>query len=511
MKSNRSSGKIAVRLAIGTLLLLCAGCTTQPDSQPAFVPPPGSANSQTNSLAALPFLPPTRVPGSPVYTPTPDPLRTLPPLRTQTENYVVQPGDTLGRIARRFGIDLNTLVAANQITNPNLLEVGQILVIPPPQPGQPAPEFKIIPDSELVYGPVSVTLDIPAFVNTAGGYLSHYTEDINGVVLTGAQIVADISRDHSVNPRLLLAALEYQSRWVTQAQPPEETLEYPLGLINPARRQLYRQLYWAANELNRGYYLWRVNAISSFALTDGSIVPANATVNAGTAGVQYLMSQVKDQSTWRIAVSSEGVFAAYQRLFGYPFDLAIEPIVPPTLTQPPMQLPFEPGTVWSFTGGPHGGWADGSGWAGIDFAPPGEALGCVPSDAWVTAVADGLITRSDSGVVIQDLDGDGYEQTGWTVLYLHIESRDRVQEGAYLRAGERIGHPSCEGGISSGTHVHLARRYNGEWIPADGPLPFNLDGWISSGFGIEYDGILTRNGQVVEAWEGRRTENQIQR
>ncbi len=99
--------------------------------------------------------------------------------------------------------------------------------------------------------------------------------------------------------------------------------------------------------------------------------------------------------------------------------------------------------------------------------PEGKGLGCVQSDLWVVAVADGLIIRADQGRVIQDLDGDGNEGTGWIVLYMHIEGRDRVQAGTYVKAGERIGHPSCEGGYSTGTHFHLARRYNGEWIPAD--------------------------------------------
>ena len=85
-----------------------------------------------------------------------------------------------------------------------------------------------------------------------------------------------------------------------------------------------------------------------------------------------------------------------------------------------MQLPIEAGDAWSFTGGPHGGWADGSAWAALDFAPPGDALGCVDSDAWVTAVADGVVVRSGDGAVIQDLDGDGLEQTGWVVLYMHV-------------------------------------------------------------------------------------------
>jgi hypothetical protein len=94
---------------------------------------------------------------------------------------------------------------------------------------------------------------------------------------------------------------------------------------------------------------------------------------------------------------------------------------------------------------------------------------------------------------------------------MHIESRDRVEAGAYVTAGDLIGHPSCEGGVSNGTHIHLARKYNGEWIAADGPLPFNLDGWISSGTGNEYDGFFTRGSEQVEAWDGVNELNQISR
>ncbi|MCB0000408.1 MAG: LysM peptidoglycan-binding domain-containing protein, partial [Anaerolineales bacterium] len=44
--------------------------------------------------------------------------------------YIVQPGDTLTRIAQRFGTTVNTLVQTNRIPNPNLIHVGQQLEVP---------------------------------------------------------------------------------------------------------------------------------------------------------------------------------------------------------------------------------------------------------------------------------------------------------------------------------------------------------------------------------------------
>ncbi len=45
-------------------------------------------------------------------------------------HYTVKRGDTLGKIARENGVSLSDLAGANDISNPNLIHVGQILVIP---------------------------------------------------------------------------------------------------------------------------------------------------------------------------------------------------------------------------------------------------------------------------------------------------------------------------------------------------------------------------------------------
>lgn len=472
-----------------------------------------AAGEATESASLQPpwGLTPKRSPGAPILTPTPDKPHPLPAARTEPESYQVQAGDTLGQIATLYGISLEQLSEANELVNPNVLEVGQTLVVPAPVPQNPGPGFKLIPDSELVNGPFSALFNVEDFVQKQGGFLATYKEDFGDTTLSGAQIVDRVAQDYSINARLLLALLEQQSGWVTGKSPSKQDKTFPIGWQDPDRKGLYRQLSWAANALNRGYYLWRAGGIGSWLLSDGNIVPINPTINPGTAGVQQLYALLYDRNSWEKAISREGLFATYQALFGYPFDYSFEPLVPRDLTQPQMQLPFEPGVTWSFTGGPHGGWGDGSGWAALDFGPPGEALGCVPTDAWVVAVADGTILRAGDGAVIQDLDGDGFEQTGWVLLYMHIDSSERVKPGTVLKAGDRIGHPSCEGGVSSGTHLHLARRYNGEWIPADAEIPFILDGWISSGLGKEYDGYLSSGGKKVEAYFGNSDINLIQR
>jgi lysozyme len=57
-----------------------------------------------------------------VYTPPPPP--------PQNRTYVVQRGDWLSLIARRFGVSLWSLLQVNPLMNPNLIYPGQVLNIP---------------------------------------------------------------------------------------------------------------------------------------------------------------------------------------------------------------------------------------------------------------------------------------------------------------------------------------------------------------------------------------------
>ena len=69
--------------------------------------------------------------GQPTSTPTERP--TDPPTDTPTPTphvYIVEPGDTLSAIAQRFHVSIDEITAVNILPNPDLLYVGQAIVIP---------------------------------------------------------------------------------------------------------------------------------------------------------------------------------------------------------------------------------------------------------------------------------------------------------------------------------------------------------------------------------------------
>ena len=65
-----------------------------------------------------------------MQTTTPLPTTTLPPPTTQPRFYEVKSGDTLSGIAQSFGLPVEAIMQANNITDPNRIQAGQVLVLP---------------------------------------------------------------------------------------------------------------------------------------------------------------------------------------------------------------------------------------------------------------------------------------------------------------------------------------------------------------------------------------------
>jgi LasA protease len=416
--------------------------------------------------------------------------------------YFTQPGDTLKAIASRFQVLPQDIHGPEPLTVSQLLNPGLRLVIP--RPKHLAYRFDwILEDYEVVFSPSTIGFEFQEYVSRAGGYLSTHQEYMRSTGLTsGAEIVERVAVENSFDPRLLLAILEYQCGCVFGPLEDGIDPDYLVGIPEISRRGLYRQLGWVANQLSLGYYGWREGLINDLVFRDGSTVSLPPDWNAGSAAIAYLFSRLNDRSEWnRVVMPGGGFKELYQKMdTGEENEVDFSgPLFPAELTQPDLILPFQQDREWGFTSGPHRAWETDGALAALDFAPASEQFGCQRSDNWVVAVADGLIVRSEHGAVILDLDKDGYEQTGWAVLYMHVEDRQRIPEGTYLRQGDPIGHPSCEGGPADGTHVHIARKFNGEWIAADGPLPFKMSGWTAQAGYRPFEGSLSRGDQVILA------------
>ncbi len=418
-------------------------------------------------------------------------------------DYVAQSGDTLPWLAKRFNtsvteiLEANTFIPAVATTMPPGMPM-KIPIYYLPLWGSP---YQVIPDSLFVNGPAQVGFDTQAFVDSHPGWLKYYSSYVADVNRTGAQIVDYVAFYWSVSPRLLLALLEYQAGALSNPTLPEELEDYPLGYRHWSRKGLYLQLIWAANLLNNAYYGYKSMQLDHLEYRDGRIERFDPWQNAATVSLHVFFNTLYEYDTFLEAISPQGFAATFKALFGDPWEIG-QPHIPGSLAQPGFILPFEPGDVWALTGGPHTGWGTGEPLAALDFAPPSKSSGCIPSGVWATAVSDGVVAHSIIGEVMLDLDGDGDVRTGWVVFYLHVGTEGRAPLGAVLKQGDPIGHPSCEGGSSTGTHIHVARKYNGEWISAQGMsgvLAFDLEGWVAHNGSQVYLGTLTRHARTVTA------------
>ena len=378
-----------------------------------------------------------------------------------------------------------------------------MLILPIPAQAAPYTQF-LLPDSEIVNSPCGTQFNLQDYVRSAGGKLSTYSQYLNQQTLSGADIVRLVEDELSANPHFLLAFIEFRSQWVLGSRnAPDQT--FPLELNISGLEGLYNELQTAAKLLNMGYYGWRGATMSDLAFPDGGSVPIAPALNAGTVGLQYLFARIYPQAEWEAALyGPNGFLATYQKMFGDPLACArtVEPLFPDGLQLPTLELPFAPEEEWALTGGLHEDWNTGTPAGALDFAPITGESHCAVSRAWVTASAAGIITRSENGALQEALVDAAGNPTGWALLYLHVADQDRAAVGVHVNTDDRLGHPSCEGGVATGANVHLARLYRGEWIGAGDPFPYILSGWLALPGLAPYQSNLVKGDKVVIAQPG---------
>lgn len=164
---------VSATVTFGVLWLWDRTHTSPRDNPFPILTPSGNTAALTPVGEATPHLP-TAAP-------------TLEPTATQT-TYIVQPGDTLGAIAQRYDLAVEDIMAANGLTDPNTLDLGQVLIIPvagspaaspteappptnapplptaTPDPNQPLPQLTI----REVRSPGAVNNETVVLVNAGG-------------------------------------------------------------------------------------------------------------------------------------------------------------------------------------------------------------------------------------------------------------------------------------------------------------------------------------------------------
>lgn len=426
--------------------------------------------------------------------------------------YPAQSGDTIQVVARHFGVEPGHVQPSPPIASTSLLTPGEILLIPDAL-GVIDNKPLLLPDSEVIFSPGAENFDVFQFIMEKGGYLSTFSQTVSDEVLSGPEIVSRVARNTSVNPRLLLAVIEFRSGWVT-SMPAQVDLISPLGFSFNEYPGFYLECSLAAKLLNMGYYGWREGLFTAINFYNGSSVRVAPQSNAGTVALQYFFSRIYPPGSWEAYLyGPNSLLQTHHELFGDPWIRAegVEPLFTGNVQPPLLDLPFSQGEEWAMTGGLHVDWNSGTPTGALDFAPITGEPRCVVSRAWVLASAAGVVTRSSENIVVISLVDELGAFTGWELFYMHIADSDSIPRGTRVNRDDRIGHPSCEGGLATGTHVHITRKFKGEWIGANGPFPLVLSNWLAIPGEKQFQSTMVRGGEVVTSSQVGGMESRIYR
>jgi lipoprotein NlpD len=120
---NRSTNTRLCAASVAALLLL-AGCATSMQQAPVE---DRTGNARPTAPAAVAVIPPPADPNKPAEPPKPGAENA-----GKAGYYTVKPGDTLIRVGLENGQNWKDLVKWNNLDNPNVIEVGQVLRVLPP-------------------------------------------------------------------------------------------------------------------------------------------------------------------------------------------------------------------------------------------------------------------------------------------------------------------------------------------------------------------------------------------
>jgi murein DD-endopeptidase MepM/ murein hydrolase activator NlpD len=393
----------------------------------------------------------------------------LPPAAAQTSDqtaYVVQPGDTLASIALRYGLATADLAKANGLINPNLIYVGQPIVIPAAAPSTPraksaavANRLHIVQADETLFGlALRYGTTIQSFIDT--NQLNRAGFIIPGQPLT-IPIAAKSNAAGVAQPRTPLPApfigldinpLPLQQGCLMEItvrtnQPVSLTGQFgkwtiPFALDGDRYIGLVGVGAHPVTGVTPGLHSVIITATQDNALP--TVIASNILIDPGHYNSEYIrLSADRQELLDPQNVNSElaklnaawTVFNPihyWSGLFRVPVDKFIK-----------ISSPF--GTRRSYDGGPFTSYHEGT-----DFAVPAGTPVYAPADG-VVVVAEPLSVRGNAVVI----------DHGWGVFTgLYHLSEIKVTPGQVVKQGDLVGL-SGNTGLSTGAHLHWDIRIRG--------------------------------------------------
>ncbi|MEA3345235.1 MAG: LysM peptidoglycan-binding domain-containing M23 family metallopeptidase [Chloroflexota bacterium] len=370
------------------------------------------------------------------------------PLSQEGEVHIVRAGETLTQIALRYGVSVVELASTNELADPDLILVGQRLLIPSTEPPQIRPGFHIV---------------------RAGETLSLIAKQY------GVPVADLIAANGLADPDLILVG---QQLAIPQAQP---ALPAPFVKVrlspNPAiqgqtlvirvrtegrlrvRGAILGQEFDFVTEASVGGEAWALVGVPVSTepgryelslIAEGFESEAHLwlTVLAGDFGTDYIQFSPEDSRLLDPELLKEER-AKLHRYWSHtrPSKLWRGSFRLPIADDTPVSSPF--GTRRSYNGQPASSYH-----AGIDFAAL-EGTPIYAPAAGRVVLAEELTVRG-GGVLIDH---------GWGVIsgYFHLSDIE-VKAGENVEGGDLIGRVGSTG-LSTGNHLHWEIRVRG--VPVD--------------------------------------------
>jgi hypothetical protein len=420
---------------------------------------------------------------------------------TPTETTIATPGATQSPVAPEAATPTEP-PAASEAASPTLAELTAIpdaatpapSVTPPPPPAAAAIAYggPLLSDGQFVYGPNVGSFNVMDYMKSHTPQLANYAETLYGR-----------AEYYSINPKVYLTLMEMAGGLVSNTAVTPEQVENPFGL---GQSGFTAQLDALSEILFAAYYLHLYNYsilaegqrdLPILTLKDGSTFPVPGATNAGSYAAMAGLAKLVDTAGMASALDDSrpaSFVQTYQRLFpgDDPLSQANGIFIPgevgaQAIPSNLLQLPYARGESWTF-GGVHSNLANDSDpvtfpMSSLDFSRGWPAWGADTSSMWVAAAAAGVPTViSSCNVHIQHSDG-------WMTTYYHL---DNVQTfGATINQNERVGIAAnslsqavCNGGGSTGPHVHFSLKKDGAFVAIDGTA---LSGWVVHSGRYSYD------------------------